>query len=131
MKAKLTRDIIKRLDGNKYYSQEDFISDCKTYMKALQAGRVLYTVTHVSRSGMTRYIDVTSYEGTRKKGYFRNYYTMLSVLGYSFNQCNEIKVSGCGMDMLFATNYNIIQTFKNIGLVSKPKANRLSQMRVS
>ena len=125
---KLTKEMTKRLNEEEYYNQEDFIKDCKTYIKALKAGRLQYTVTHVSVSGMSRNINIQSYEGTKSKGYFRNYNMMLTILGYSFAKySNDIKVSGCGMDMLFKTNYDIIHTFKRMGLIQSKTCNILSQ----
>jgi len=125
---KLTKDILKRIELESYYNQEDFKKDCKRYIKALEAGRVQYTVTHVSNSGMSRNIHIQSFEGSMTQGYYSNYYMMLSVLGYSFaNNSNDIRVGGCGMNMLFATNYNIVHTFERIGLIKSKKCNILAQ----
>ena len=78
----LSKEMLKNIAKNKYYSQEDFIKDCKCYIKALKSGRLQYTVTHVSNSGMSRDIFIQSYEGTMTKGYFRTYFSMLKVFGY-------------------------------------------------
>ena len=129
-KVNLTNEMIKRIENNKYYSNEDFINDCKTYIKALKSRRLQYMVTNVSKSGMSRDILISSFEGSMTKGYYRNYASMLEVLGFSFvpKYLSEIRVKGCGMNMLFATNYNIIHTFKNINLISKKQCEILSQM---
>lgn len=125
---KLSKEQIKRLSKETYYNEEQFIKDCKTYIKALKAGRVLYSVTHVSSTGMSRDINIKSFEGSMTNGYFRNYNMMLTILGYSFAKyTNDIKVSGCGMNMLFATNYDIIHTFKRIGLIKNKTCEELSQ----
>ena len=81
---KLSKETIKRIKAQSFYSQEDFIKDCKTYIKAVQSGRILYTATHVS-------------------------------------------ASGCGMDMLFATNYDIIHTLHRMKFISKAKCETLAQ----
>lgn len=129
-KVQLTKEIIKTLDNMDYYNQEDFIRDCNVYIKALKSGRLQYRVTNVSKSGMSRDILISSFEGSINKGYYRNYTLMLEVLGFRFTSkySSEIKVSGCGMNMLFATNYNIIHTFKNIGLINKKTCDVLSQL---
>lgn len=125
----ITKEVSKRIKGEEYYSEEQFEKDCKTYVKAVQSGRIQYTVTHVSQSGMSRNIMITSYEGTMQKGYYRSYYLMLKALGYSFVKgAHEIKVGGCGMDMLFATNYAIIHDLKRMKLISKAKCDKLAQM---
>lgn len=129
-KINLTNEMIKRLGNNKYYSEEDFIKDCKTYIKALKSGRLQYRVTSVSKSGMSRDILISSFEGSMAKGYYRNYALMLEMLGFSFASkfASEIRVKGCGMNMLFSTNYNIIHTFKNIGLINSKQCQTLAQM---
>ena len=129
-KINLTNDMAKRIESNEYYSKEDFIKDCQTYIKALKSGRLQYRVTSVSKSGMSRDILISSFEGSMAKGYYRNYVSMLEMLGFNFasKYASEIKVKGCGMNMLFATNYNIIHTFKNIGLISKKQCETLAQI---
>ena len=126
----LTNEMIKRIENNEYYSKENFVSDCKTYIKALKSGRLQYRAISVSSSGMSRDILISSFEGSMTKGYYRNYTNMLKVLGFNFasKYSSEIRVKGCGMNMLFATNYNIIHTFKDINLISKKQCEILSQM---
>lgn len=125
---KLSKEQLKRLNKESYYNEENFIKDCKIYIKALKANRVRYSVTHVSSSGMSRDINIISFEGSMSNGYFRNYNMMLTILGYSFaKHSNDIKVSGCGMNMLFATNYDIIHTFKRMGLIKNKTCEVLAQ----
>ena len=122
--------MIERLESNEYYSKEGFIKDCQTYIKALKSGRLQYRVTSISSSGMSRDILISSFEGSMAKGYYRNYTSMLEALGFNFasKYASEIRVKGCGMNMLFATNYNIIHTFKNIGLINSKPCQILAQM---
>ena len=126
---KITKEVLKRIEKEEYYSVDDFISDCKTYIKAVKSGRVLYEVTHVSTSGVSRNINIKSYEGKMSQGYYRSYSLMLKVLGYKFAYTYswDIKVSGCGINMLFATNYNIIHTFERFGFITKKTCVILSQ----
>ena len=124
----LTKEIVKTINKETYYSEESFINDCKKYIKVVQSGRILYTVTHVSSSGMSRNINIKSFEGAMTNGSYRNYYMMLKILGYMFAKySSDIKVSGCGMDMLFATNYNIIHMLHSMKFISKAKRDVLAQ----
>ena len=129
-KIKLTNEMIKRLESNEYYSKEDFTNDCKTYIKALKSGRLQYRVTNISKSGLSRDILISSFEGNMNKGYYRNYTNMLETLGFNFvsKYSSDIRVKGCGMNMLFATNYNIIHTFKNINLINKKQCEILARI---
>lgn len=124
---KLSKEIEKSISKNEYYSKEDFIKDCKDYLKALKSGRLQYTVTNVSKSGMSRDIHIQSYEGTMTKGYYRQYSKMLECLGYKIVNWADIRVNGCGMNMLFATNYNIVYYFERIGLISRKDCEILCQ----
>ena len=125
---RLTKTVIKRIEANKYYSEESFVKDCKTYIKAVQAGRALFRVTHVSTSGMSRNISITSFEGKMSKGYFRQYASMLEVMGFNLTNRFEVKVSGCGMDMVWNTNYNIVNMIKSYGIITKKTSAIVSQM---
>lgn len=126
---KLTKEIVEVIEKEEYYDEESFISDCKAYIKAVESGRILYTVTHVSNSGMSRNINIKSFEGKMVKGYYRNYAMLLQVLGYKFayKYSPDIKVNGCGMDMRFAVNYGIIHTLHQLGFINKKKCDVLVQ----
>jgi len=67
----------------------------------------LYTVLrHVSRSGMSRSIDLYSISNTGER-YRLSYYAKV-ILDLSFDTKNDgVKMSGCGMDMGFALVYNL------------------------
>ena len=127
---KLNRETVARISAMEHYNQEDFIKDAKVYIKALQSGRLKYEVTKVSASGMSRNIKITSFEGTMTKGYYRTYAAFLETLGHKFvsKWSDEIRVKGCGMNMLFYTNYSIIHKLANMKFISKNKCEILSQI---
>lgn len=102
--------------------------EIETYKKELKeicekAGRVLYcNVAHVSKSGMSRIINVyaliplteeeqkrAAHNGiTPKVEKYWLSYKVAAVLDYSFSEKPEgIKVGGCGMDMCFSVVYNL------------------------
>jgi len=124
----LSEDVLNRISKEDYYTKECFIEDVKCYLKAVKSGRILYTVTSVSRSGMSRNILIKSFEGTMRKGSYRTYYNFLKILGFRFvNNSDSIRVSGCGMNMLFATNYNIIHKLHKLGFIGKHQCEILAQ----
>ncbi len=127
MKLQLSQDVLKQISKENYYDIDSFIRDVNTYIKAVKSGRILYTVTHVSQSGMSRDISIQSFEGKTNNGSYRSYYMMLKVMGYNFSKYNDIKVSGWGMDMLFATNYRLIHSFNRMGFINKPSCDKLAQ----
>lgn len=112
---------------------ERFISDAQTYIKAVKERRINYTVDTVSRSGMSRTIIITSCEMSRYNGkrsfHYRQYNAMLEAMGYSVKRGyrDSIRVGGCGMNMLFATNYSIIHRLHRLGFISRKVCDVLAQ----
>ena len=125
----LSKDIEKRLSKEEYYTKEMLLSDIQDYIKALKDGRLQYLVMNVSQSGMNRNILIQSCEHYKatNKFYFRQYSRMLEMLNYKLDKNYYVKVSGCGMNMVFATNYYLIQTFKSMNIISESEANILAQ----
>ena len=107
---------------------DHFYSQAIDYISALRQGRLQYIVTTVAKSGMSRMIKITSCDkGKGNNYYYRNYNSFLRELGYKPNNCCEIRVSGCGMNMLFATNYNICHDLKKMGFIGAKQCDILAQ----
>ena len=123
----LTNDIKKAIEKTKWYNEESFIKDCNIYIEAVKSGRVLYDVVSVSASGMSRKIIIRSFEGTMEKGFYRNYLQMLEIFGYKINKDYSITVKGCGINMLFATNYDLIGQMERLGFIDKELSDDLKQ----
>ena len=123
----LTNDIKKAIEKAKYYDEDRFIKDCNTYIEAVKSGRILYDVISVSASGMSRKINIRSFEGTMERGYYRNYFAMLEILGYKVNKDYTITVKGCGMNMLFSTNYDLIGQMERLEFINKETSDDLKQ----
>ena len=127
MSIKLSAEVKKNIDKESHYSEASFLADAKSYIKAVKSGRILYTVTGVSKSGMSRHIVIKSFEGKMTEGYYRNYIGFLRAMGYKFDEHGAVKISGCGMNMLFTTNYEIIHNLQKMGFLSKKECDTLSQ----
>ena len=125
----LSKETEKRLSKEEYYTKEMLLDDTQDYIKALKEGRLQYLVMNVSSNGMSRSILIQSCEQnkTNNNFYFRQYTRMFEMLGYKLNKDYYLKVSGCGMNMLFATNYYLIQTFKNMNIITENEAEILAQ----
>jgi hypothetical protein len=79
---------------------------------------------------MSRNIKFTSNELSGNKIYYqRQYYFLFKVLGYteSRNKDSYFTIVGCGMDMIFNTNYNIIHSLYTLGFISKDLCATLAQ----
>lgn len=125
----ISKEIEKRLSKEEYYTKEMLLKDIQDYIKALKEGRLQYMVISVSSNGMSRNILIQSCEQnkTNNNFYYRQYSRMFEMLGYKLSKDYYIRVSGCGMNMLFATNYNLIHTFKNMNIISATEAETLAQ----
>jgi hypothetical protein len=126
------KNLLKKINDN-FYRVEDFIEMCKIYLDALEEGRLACIIKSVSKSGMSRKLQFISCESTlsKKPEYFYvNYCSLLSVFGYKRkDNCNI--VTGCGMDMVFATNYNVVGNLYSLGFIDKDKQKTLEQKRVN
>lgn len=77
-----------------------------TVAELIQSGATVYTlIRHVSKSGMSRVIDVFVIQDAKDGSgpYLRRFsWSAAIALGWSYDRRHEgVKVSGCGMDMTF------------------------------
>ena len=110
---------------------ESFIDHSKDYIKAIKSGRMLCVITSVARSGMSRRMKFLSCEDYGKGKYsYRQYVSLFYALGYGgFKSSDEsFRISGCGMDMVFHTNYCNIHDFKRLGIINDVQCRKLAQM---
>ena len=123
------KKIRKAINDNEFYSVEQFINDGKRYIKAIKDRRMLCIITSVSRSGMSRRMKFIAPEKSKYNGQYSylNFYAFLKALGYSFNDDFAFYVGGTGMDMVFATNYNIIHKLGRLGFLNKQQVETLAQ----
>ena len=144
--TKKIESIIKKLENDKaiqkniasinYVSNESFIEHAFDYIKAIKQNRMICNIASVSNSGMSRTIKFLSCEKSNDKNrpfYYRNYWTLFKILGYKESRANRdcFTVSGCGMDMIFETNYSIIHKLHRLGFISKKQCEILAQQTPS
>ena len=129
-KAEANKELQKNLKKLNYYNTDRFIEDCKTYIKAIKERRMVCVIKSVSNSGMTRVIKFSSPQKSNDgKFYYRNYNCLFIALGYSeAKNTDGFKINGCGMDMIFHTNYTIIHRLHRLGFISQKQCNSLAQI---
>lgn len=111
-----------------YYSTERFLKDALQYVKAIKERRMICTIPSVSASGMSRIIKFNSCEKSKNGYWYSNYYAFFKALGYTPVKHDGFRVNGCGMDMVFDTNYSIMHELKNLGIITKANCEKLAQM---
>lgn len=123
--------LLKAHNKNKNYpvTNECFIEHCKRYVKAVKEGRMICSIDSVSNSGMSRtmkFLEMS--KGSNGQHYLLNFYQLFDVLGYTkVKNSDYFRIGGCGMDMVFATNYNIIHQIHGLGLINKKACSVLAQ----
>lgn len=122
------KELMSKLGKSEYYQVDAFIDDVKTYIKAIKDSRMFCVIDSVSSSGMSRIIHFHSWE----KCFYRNYWGLFTALGYSeVKRSNGFRIGGCGMDMIFHTNYTNMHNFQRLGFISKKQCETLAQMTPS
>lgn len=126
------KEISKRINAMPYYKVERFVNDAECYIKAIKEGRMINSIGHVSSSGMSRSIKFVSMEKSKrnKQFYVRNFFQLFKALGYTESRAREhyFTIGGCGMDMIFHTNYSIIHRLHRLGFINKEQCSKLAQM---
>ena len=128
------KDLTKRLSKEQHYSTEQFIRDAKRYIKAIKERRVICSIGSVSRSGMSRTIKLIAPEKSKhdRGYYYLNFFAFMRVLGYTpAGNTHYFRINGCGMDMIFDTNYTIIHRLHRLKLVNKKECEKLAQMKLA
>ena len=122
--------------GEKYlYTEEQFSADCKRYIKAIKEGRMMCSIGSVAPSGMSRtikFVELTKRKGDKQLfalNFLLNFYQLFKVLGYKLAGSNSdyFRIHGCGMDMVFHTNYTIIHVLARLGFISAATCKSLAQ----
>lgn len=148
MKTQTTPDryqLIATIEGNKqlrkaitaisHYSTEDFIRDAGLYIASIRERRMFCIIHSVARSGMSRVMSFHSFDVAPankvepRRGNTRQYNCLFLALGFKQSaDRNGFKINGCGMDMVFATNYNLIHNLHRLGFIDKAECDKLAQM---
>jgi hypothetical protein len=106
-----------------------FIEQAQRYVKAIKEGRMICNIESVSKSGMSRTLKFLECSGSIKEGFnYLTFYNLFKTLSFKKGRNSYgFRIGGCGMDMVFNTNYTIIHRLTNLGLVSKKECEVLAQ----
>jgi len=128
---KTNKGIAKSLALVSFYGSDGFIRDANRYIKAIKEGRVICSIGSVSRSGMSRTIKFLAPEKAsgRQEYQYLNFYAFMLALGFTRARSDRdyFSISGCGMDMIFHTNYTIIHRLQNLGFLNTKECAKLAQ----
>jgi len=123
--------LLKNIEKQNYYSIDQFFSDCERYVKAIREGRVICSIGSVSNSGMSRTIKFLECTRGRQQYNYLNFFVFFKVLGYTEAgryKDHYFRINGCGMDMIFHSNYTNIHYMQHIGIINKNQCAKYAQM---
>lgn len=122
------KELSKKINSQNYYNVDSFISDAKRYIKAIKENRMFCVIDKVSVSGMSRNIHFHECSKGKERYNFYQFWAFFKVLGFTeVSHSNSFRISGCGMDMIFHTNYTIIHRLYSLGFITKQECDKLSQ----
>ena len=124
------KELLGRIEKQVAYFPEQFVHDAEVYLKAIKEARMCCVIHSVAPSGMSRVMSFHSCEKSHQKEsyWYRQYTCLFRALGYTQTQDkNGFRISGCGMDMVFATNYDIIHRLQRLGFINEKECEILAQ----
>lgn len=122
--------IVKGYNKKNNYAMEEatFIDHALRYIKAIKEGRMLCSIGSVSKSGMSRTIKFLEMSGGEGKHFLYNFYQFFDALGYTkIKDSDYFRIGGCGMDMIWHTNYSIMHDLKRLGFIDNDECSTLAQ----
>ena len=127
--------LLKKYNKGRNYpaTSADFERHAKRYIKAIKERRIICAIDKVSASGMSRTLKFLessrgSYEGKTRYSLL-NFYEFFCMMEYKpvNSQSDYFRIIGCGMDMVFATNYYIIGKLERLGFLNAKLSSELRQ----
>jgi hypothetical protein len=133
---KENKEISKRINQSLYYTEEQFYEDALRYIKAIREGRVICSIGSVAASGMSRTIKFLecSYNKTSRSYRYYNFFAFFEKLGFTADKNryrDYFRIGGCGMDMIFHTNYTIMHRLHRLGFINRVQCDKFAQMTPS
>lgn len=121
------KELMRRITENEYQDGKDFIDHGMRYIKAIKDRRMICSIGKVSASGMSRTIKFMECSKGRDRYNYLNFFAFFRMLGYNPDRDGYTRIHGCGMDMIFHTNYTIIHKLCRLGFISKKQCAELAQ----
>lgn len=122
-------ELSKIFKKSEFYDSESFIENAQRYIKAIKQRRVICNIYSVSKSGMSRtikFMECQKVSGRNEYSYL-NFYSLFHMLGYNPDRQGYSRITGCGMDMIFYTNYQIIHRLYKLGFITRNQCDILAQ----
>tara|TARA_Y100000401_G_scaffold79201_1_gene64734 strand:+ start:810 stop:1262 length:453 start_codon:yes stop_codon:yes gene_type:complete len=109
--------------------EEQFLDDCKRYIKASKQNRLMSKVSNVSKSGMSRIVDIFEIGSDKKyKNMVLNFARLFEIVYGNYNiEKRGVLVKGCGMDMVYHLHDTIIRYLQYRKLMTQSQYENLTR----
>jgi len=107
-----------------------FVDNAQQYIKATKQARMICSIDTVSKSGMSRKMKFLELKKNTRTSQHQllNFNVFFRAMGYRpVRDSDYFRISGCGMDMVFHTNYEIIHRLHHLGFITKKTCETLAQ----
>ena len=123
------KTLLKKINNESFYSIESFIESANRYIKAIKEGRMICSIDTVSASGMSCTIKFLECSKGKDKFNYLNFFMFFKILDFTpaNRHSHYFRISGCGMDMIFHTNYTIIHKLTRLGFINNKQCQNLAQ----
>ena len=112
----------------KAYRPIDFCADCKAYIRALKAGRLMFISQYISMNSIDMFIS--SYEGTMKEGNYRRYDSMLITLGFDEIPSARKRLPPSIIHVSKDLNADILTKLYELGFITEKKYKKLRDIQI-
>lgn len=107
---------------------EYFIAHGDRWIKTIKDHRMICSIPHVSKSGMSRHLKFIEVSKGRGRYNMLNFWNFMGALGFEkVRDSNCFRIHGVGMDMVFDSNYYVIRYLYGLGFMSLKKCEHLEQ----
>ena len=114
-------------DEGTHYTPSELRADCKAYVKALKAGRLMFIERWIHLGSV--FIYIRSYEGTSKKGSYRSYDRMITILEFVGTQ-SDTSLSPSVIHASEDLNADILSKIYELGFIKEEKYKKLKEKQV-
>jgi hypothetical protein len=103
--------------------EEYQLKSIEVFISALRTRTLLCNIASVSQSGMSRKMSFLTIADNQVWRFNR----LFELDGYKLDKNGDVKVNGCGMDMVWNTVYTLCHKLNQLGLLSDEELPILSQ----
>ena len=105
------------------YTEKEFKRDAARYVAAVKEGRLLCKIVSISRSGMSRTLEIFELAKCGDMFHPYGFCAFLEALGFTMTPHKDaIRIRGCGFDATYETHAHVVSALVTIGIITEAEA---------